>query len=194
MKTKAVHLELVSDLTADAFLAAFSRFCNRRGRAYEMFSDNATNFHGAQAKMEAINQSWSDVMESDELASRMVKWKSITPVAPHHGDIWEAAVKSTKYHLRLVIGTQQLTFEELATLLTEVEACLNSRPLTALTDDSSEITALTPAHFLTGGPIVSPLMRDFTEIATNRLFRWQMFQQATMDFWRRWSAEHLDTQ
>lgn len=193
MKTKAVHLEVVSDLTTDAFMAAYTRLCNRRGRVHTMFSDNATTFHGANNEIADIFESWDTVMKSDGLAGRYVKWNFITPLAPHHGGLWEAAVKSTKYHLRRVIGAQQLTFEELTTLLTSVEGCLNSRPLTVLTDDGSEIEALTPAHFLIGGPLISPLIRDYTEIPKNRLSRRQLLQQAHLQFWRRWSSEYLDT-
>ena len=70
------------------------------------------------------------------------------PSALHFGGIWEAAVKSAKHHLRRIIGEQVLTFSELSTLMCRIEACLNSRPLTVLTDDSSDLDFLSPSHFL----------------------------------------------
>lgn len=193
MCTKAVHLEVVSDLTTEAFLAAFLRFSSRRGRIHDLYSDNATTFHGADAELRAAAESWEKVANDETFKSTLTRWHFIPPVSPHHGGLWEAAVKSTKHHLRRVIGTQQLTFEELATLLANVEACLNSRPLTALSDDSSDAVALTPAHFLVGEPLVMPLMRDYSQTPLNHLSRWKMLQRMAQDFWRRWRVEYLDS-
>lgn len=69
------------------------------------------------------------------MKGQVIEWEFIPPLAPHMGGLHEAAVKSAKHHLRRVIGAQQLTFEQMATLLTHVEACLNSRPLCTLHDE-----------------------------------------------------------
>lgn len=107
------------------------------------------------------------------------------------GGIHEAAVKSAKHHLRRVVGAQQLTFEEMATLLVHVEACLNSRPIYALTDEQSDTLALTPGHFLIGEPLISPLMRDYTDVPRNRLTHFELLQSFAQEFWTRWSEEHV---
>ncbi|EFN69637.1 hypothetical protein EAG_00358, partial [Camponotus floridanus] len=60
--------------------------------------------------------------------------------------LWEAAVKSVKHHLRRVVGDAKLTYEEMATLLAQVESCLNSRPLQPMSDDPEDLEALTPGH------------------------------------------------
>lgn len=192
-KTHAVHLELVSDLTSDAFIAAFSRFSNRRGRIHELISDNATTFHGAHNEIKAIARSWRNAVKSDWFRNAMTKWTFLPPAAPHMGGLHEAAVKSAKHHLRRVIGTHQLTFEQLVTLLVHVEACLNSRPIIALTEEATDDMVLTPAHFLIGEPIISPIARDLTTTPENRLHKFKLIQKLGQEFWLRWSRECVTT-
>ncbi|KAH0944365.1 hypothetical protein HN011_004098, partial [Eciton burchellii] len=74
---------------------------------------------------------------------------------PHFGGLWKARVKSFKFHLRRVLGSHTLSKAEFVTLLCQIEACLNSRPIAALSDDPSELSALTPGHFLIGRPLIS---------------------------------------
>lgn len=190
-KTRAVHLELVSNLTTDAFIAALTRFISRRGRVRQIRSDNATNFHGAARDHHQILKSWQKSASNEWLQTQAIKWTYIPPAAPHMGGLHEAAVKSTKHHLRRVIGTQQLTFEQMATLLTQVEACLNSRPLCPLNDDQGESLALTPGHFLIGEPLITPLARDYTKTPENRLSHFKLIEKMSQDFWERWSDEYI---
>ncbi|XP_025266779.1 uncharacterized protein LOC112638780 [Camponotus floridanus] len=161
LSTKAVHLEAVTDYTAEAFLAAFRRFVSRRGLCSDVFSDCGTNFVGADP--------------------------------PHFGGLWEAAVKSTKHHLRRVIGEATLTYEEMATLLTQVEACLNSRPLQPLTDDPDDLAALTPGHFIIGAPLVAVPEPSLTSEKDTALSRWRLLQKMRDHFWERWTREYLST-
>lgn len=93
-------------------------------------------------------------------------------LTPHFGGLWEAAVKSVKYHLRRVLGSITLTYEEMATLLAQVEACLNSRPLQALSDDSEDLLVLNPGHFLIEEPLSSIPESFLEEIPLGRLNRW----------------------
>jgi len=97
-----------------------------------------------------------------------VFWKFIPPRSPHFRGIWEAAVKSFKNHLRRVAKDTLFTFEEFNTLIIEIEAILNSRPLTLLSSDPDDLSSLTPSHFLIGGPSSIP-ERDFTNISINRI-------------------------
>lgn len=84
-----------------------------------------------------------------------IQWKFSLPTGPHHGSVWENGVKACKHHLKPIVGESKLTFEEMATVLCQIEACLNSRPLyTALdSNDDDGIASLTPGHFLTGRPL-----------------------------------------
>lgn len=123
-----------------------------------------------------------------------LKWRFNPPGAPHMGGIYEAAVKSVKYHLIRIIGDTTLTFEEYNTMLCQAEAYVNSRPLTPLSDDPSDLSVLTPGHFLIFEPLVKiPDSRDYTEIPTNRLNRWEHIQQMLQHFWERWHREYLHT-
>lgn len=184
MASRAVHLELVSDLTSEAFIAALSRLSSRRGRVHELYSDNGTTFHGADKEIANAVSSWKSLPSNSIFQSLYIEWTFIPPVAPHQGGLWEAAVKSAKHHLRRVVGDQQLTFEEFYTVLAQFEACLNSRPITRGSDDSTD--GLTPSHFWALEPVVAPMARDHTELPQARLQRWKLLQRFVQDFWRRW--------
>lgn len=187
--TRAVHLELVSDSTTTAFIAAFRRMVARRGTVIEVLSDNGTNFVGANNFLQTVIQKLD---QTSIEGTFNLRWKFITPNAPHHGGIYEAAVKSAKHHLRRIVGESTLTFEEYATLLSQTEACLNSRPLKPMSDDATDLTALTPGHFLIGEALIAiPEEGRLTEVKAGRLARFQHVQQMVQHFWKRWHHEYL---
>lgn len=192
MSSKAIHLELVSDLTSEAFIAALTRFTGRRGRVQELYSDNGTTFHGADKELLNAIKSWKKMSSETMFLDFCIKWSFIPPVAPHHGGLWEAAVKSAKNHLKRVVGDQWLTFEELATVLVSVEACLNSRPIGRLSDDNADTLALTPGDLLGTGSPVTPLSRDHSTTPKTQLRRWKLLEHMKQDFWDRWHHEYLD--
>ncbi|XP_048004352.1 uncharacterized protein LOC125240503 [Leguminivora glycinivorella] len=110
---------------------AFKRFTARRGHCADLWSDNGTNFVGAARELKQLyaeEKSSIAVEIADQLASNSTNWHWIPPHSPNFGGLWEAGVKSTKHHLRRVIGNSTLTFEEMSTVLAQIEACLNSRP------------------------------------------------------------------
>ncbi|XP_024877354.1 uncharacterized protein LOC112461441 [Temnothorax curvispinosus] len=122
------------------------------------------------------------------------RWEFNPPGAPHMGGKWEAVVKSVKFHLRRTIGETLLTTEELTTLLTQIEAILNSRPLEPLSDDPEDVSALTRGHFLIGSPLTTIPEPSLIDLATSRLSRWQLIQQRVQHFWAQWSAHYLQRQ
>lgn len=149
LATKAVHFETASDLTSNTFIAAFKRFVSRRGPCSDIYSDNGTNFVVANRALKtAFEQTMSEISSeaAQSLALKGTNWHFIPANSPHFGGLWEAAVKSFKHHFKRI-------YEEFSTLLTQIEASLNSRPLCAISSDPSDYNALTPGHFLTGGPI-----------------------------------------
>ncbi|XP_029680155.1 uncharacterized protein LOC115245812 [Formica exsecta] len=121
-------------------------------------------------------------------------WVFNPPAAPHFGGKWEAAVKSVKHHLRRTIGETALTYEELTTLLVQIEAVLNSRPLCPLSDDPEDLATLTPGHFIIGAAPTTIPEPSLTSVPLTRLSRWQLIQQQLQHFWSRWSAECLQRQ
>lgn len=192
--TKAAHLEIVSDQTSHAFIAAFKRFVSRRGICTNLYSDRGTNFVGACNELRNALQMATDGEARnvvDYLNTNGTNWHFNPPGAPHFSGLCEAAVKSSKAHLKRIIGTSTLTFEEMATLLAQVEACLNSRPISPMTDDAEDLQPLTPGHFLVGHPLCTVPEPSLVDINPGRLSRWQTIQQMYQTFWKRWSAEYL---
>ncbi|XP_076660031.1 uncharacterized protein LOC143363308 [Halictus rubicundus] len=191
--TKAVHLDVVSDLSSASFIAAFKRFVARRGRCHQMLSDNATTFRGADQLLKRMfNAASTFYKETAELlAADGTEWRFIPPYSPHFGGLWEAAVKSAKRHLRRTIGEQQLTFEELSTLLCQVEACMNSRPLSALSDDPNDPPFLTPNHLVNASSLCAvPEPGDEITYDAGRR-RWNLVSRLLEGFWQRWRTEYL---
>lgn len=190
LTTRAVHLELVTSLSTDAFLAALRRFFARRGVSANIYSDHGTNFVGAKAEIEKFVHLNKNEIQND-LSLVNVKWHFIPPKSPHFGGIWEAGVKSTKFHLKRVLTNAVLNFEDFMTVLCQVEACLNSRPLSPLTSNPSDLQPLTPAHFLIGERLTSLPDKHYVSINSNRLSIFQRLQSITQHFWQRWSKEFI---
>ncbi|XP_076376168.1 uncharacterized protein LOC143258753 [Megalopta genalis] len=188
--TKAVHIELATDLSTDAFINCFRRFIARRGRCHCIISDNGTNFIGARNELNIlIKDKQHNEKIANALSQESIEWRLIPPHSPHFGGLWEGAVKSAKYHLTRVIGDQRLTFEELYTLLTQIESCLNSRPLSPLSSDPTDLNPLTPGHFLIGTALTTLPSHDLRDIKVTRLNRYQLIQQMVQHFWQRWQRE-----
>ncbi|CAK1598070.1 unnamed protein product [Parnassius mnemosyne] len=174
MSTKAKHLELVGDLTSEAFIGAFRRFVARRGRCAHLWSDQGRNFVGANKELVAA---WADAKMkfeghiSEMLALDGTQWHFIPAYSPHMGGLWEAGVKSMKYHMKRIL-TCNLTYEEMTTLLCQIEACLNSRPLSPIDDsDTDNILPLTPGHFLIGEAPINVPHSDLKNIPVSHLSR-----------------------
>lgn len=183
---KAIHIEAVEDMTSAAFLAALRRFISRRGRPTDMWSDNGTNFVGAERELSQYFQN-----AAIQFANEGITWHFNPPSAPHFGGLWESGVKSAKYHLVRVLKEGSLTYSELETLLCQVEACLNSRPLTPMSSEPSDMEPLTPAHFLIGGPMFLHPEPDLSNENPNRLLKWNAVQGLMQTFWKRWHIEYL---
>ncbi|XP_071631893.1 uncharacterized protein [Temnothorax longispinosus] len=118
---------------------------------------------------------------------------SLNPFIGEDKLIREAGVRSVKHHLRRVVGAHTLTFEEFATLLRNIEACLNSRPLAPLTDSADEYEALTPGHFLIGAALTASPEASVLHLNENRLSRWQVVRQTTERFWKLWQTDYVNT-
>ena len=194
---KAVHLELISDLTSDAFIAALRRFIARRGKPHRIWSDHGSNFVGADRELAELAEFLENQKTSisDFCSTQRIEWTYIPERAPHFGGLWESAVKSAKTHLKKIVGNTKLNFEEFCTVLTQVEACLNSRPLVPLNLDEDGIEPLTPGHFLIGRPIEAlpdpPASVHAKNMSSVR--RWNLCQLMVRHFWARWSSDYFNS-
>ncbi|XP_072400919.1 uncharacterized protein [Diabrotica undecimpunctata] len=170
MSARAVHLELVTDLTSDAFIAALKRFIARQERQSEIFSDNGSNFVGTNWKFKEIIQFLNSNSNkiSNYLSLEGIKWHFIPANSPNFGGIWEAGIKFTKSYLLRVVGNNaNLVFEEFYTILVQIEAILNSRLLIPLSSDPEDLQALTPGHFLVGRQLTAIPEPDLLDVPVN---------------------------
>ncbi|XP_066956296.1 uncharacterized protein [Macrobrachium rosenbergii] len=135
---RAVHLELTESLSVTDCSLAIRRFTARRGVPSVFYSDNAKTFLGAS---NLLKQHYGPMAP---------QWKFIVPNAPWWGGWWERLIRSVKVVLRKTLGTKTLSRSELETTLHEVEACINSRPLTFVGEEPDVANPLTPSHFLIG--------------------------------------------
>ncbi|XP_070141133.1 uncharacterized protein [Drosophila kikkawai] len=194
--TKAIHVEVVSDLTTDSFIASLKRFIARRGLPSDIFCDNATNFAGANNKLEALKQFLFKKETAESIhnfcRNEFINFHFIPPRAPHFGGIWEAAVKSVKGLLNRTLRDTRLTFEELATAAADVEAILNSRPLTPLSTDPNDLAALTPGHFLVGDALRALPEAPPIDDNLDKLDRWKKVSAIKHHIWSRWSHEYIN--
>ncbi|XP_017465091.1 PREDICTED: uncharacterized protein LOC108358328 isoform X2 [Rhagoletis zephyria] len=192
--TRAIHLEGTSDLSTETFLGAFSRFISRRSCPQQIFSDNGTNFVGAAANLKKeFKKFLTTSRESlcNMYSHQEVSWNFIPAGAPHMGGLWEAGVKSIKFHFRRTAASQKFTFEEFQTLLCRIESCLNSRPISPNSTDAADCAALTPGHFLTGGPILSPPEPSIEANPVSIINRWQKIKALSQQHSLRWKEEYL---
>lgn len=194
LATKAIHLELVGDMSAATFLAALARFISRRGLPSDVYSDNGTYF--VRAATDIDKEMHQAIKEHERTAAssstnNAIQWHFIPPAAPHFGGLWEAGVKSMKYHLKRFLNERSCTYEELSTILCQIEGCLNSRPLCPISNDPDDFEILTPGHFLIGRPLCARPQPSTLEIPENRLDHWQQIYNTTQKFWKQWQGEYL---
>lgn len=193
LTTHAVHIELATDLTKNCFINLLKRFISRRGKPSVIWSDNAKNFVSSASHLRCLYQSLYKESNQNEttnfLANQGISWKFITPRAPHEGGMWESAIKSAKFHLKRTLGNTHLDYEDLTTVLIQIESILNSRPLSYLSSDPNDPTPITPGHFLIGRPFASLPESDISNVNPNRLRLFQRAQQLVQHFWKRWQKE-----
>ena len=190
---RAIHLEVVPDLTAQSFIRCFKRFSARRGFPTRMVSDNGTTFKAASKMLRNIVKH-----PGVERSLSRIQWVFNMERAPWWGGIFERMVRSVKRCMRKTIGRGRLTLDELQTATAEVEMIVNSRPLSYISTDSIQ-EPITPSHLMTGrrlmslpdGPYNTELSADVS-LATSDISR-RMYHLNTVleHFWKQWKREYL---
>ncbi|XP_055589224.1 uncharacterized protein LOC129741507 [Uranotaenia lowii] len=193
--TKAVHMEVASDLSTQGFLATFQRFCSRRGAPRLVMCDNAKNFVGAKRVLDEVHglfiskQFQNTVV--DYAANQGIEFHFIPARSPNFGGLWESAVKSFKTLLKRTVGQRSLGHEEFQTIVVKIEAALNSRPITELSNDPDDFEPLTPGHFLVQKKMTALPERDLKDVPESRLKVWQRMEQISQNLWAKWSTQYL---
>ena len=192
--TRAVHLELVSDSSTECFLLALRRFIARRGQPQMFVSDNGKNFRGASKELYSLYKAAENA--SRQLEKENFKWKFNAEKSPWWGGLFEAMVKIVKGALKKTLGQRRLTFEQLATVLTEVEQVVNSRPLGTVSDSVEDPLPITPQMLLLGyEPGRLPIAEEakFSEETSEKEIglAWKHRQMLASHFFERFKKDYL---
>ena len=146
LTTRAIHIEFAGDLSTDDFLLALRRFINDRGTVEIIRSDNGTNFVGTNNEMKTCLKQLDQVKIKNYMCGKNIKRIFNPSASPWMGGVWESLVKSVKKTLKAIVKDRIFTEDCLYTFLCEVEAVLNNRPLTAISDDITDLEPLMPNH------------------------------------------------
>ncbi|XP_039550287.1 uncharacterized protein LOC120495005 [Pimephales promelas] len=191
MASRAVHLEMAYSLDTSSCINALRRFISRRGQVSHIRSDNGTNFVGTERELREALAVVNHQKIQKALLQSGVKWSFNTPAASHHGGTWERIIRMVRQVLNSVLHQQSVDDEGLQTFLCEVEAILNDRPITRVSDDPNDLEPLTPNHILLlkGKPALPPGLFEKSDLYTKR--RWRQVQFLSDLFWHRWIREYL---
>ena len=191
LKTNAVHIEVAQSLDTDSCLAAVTRLIARRGYPNTIISDNGTNFVGAANELKSLIKGLDKAKIESDLDQKKIVWKFNQPGAPHFGGIRERLVQCCKKVMIAFLDNRSPTADVLSTTMSLVEQTLIARPLTAVSDDSEDLTALKPILFLLGREKVSaPFMPSCECYHDLRKFCKTVQSYADM-IWKRWTREYL---
>lgn len=190
MSTRAVDLEVAFALTTSSFLNVFRRFCCKHGTPFEVYSDNGTNFVGAQRELRRTIAEWNQQTINAHMRIRNILWNFNPPHAPHMGGVWERLIRSVKSIFYSMTECQSLTDEMLLTLFSEVENIMNSRPLLPISLDPRDKEPLCPNHLLHFRNENVPV-GVFRKDDLYSRSRWRQIQYLADQFWRRWTHEYL---
>ncbi|GFW03662.1 integrase catalytic domain-containing protein [Trichonephila clavipes] len=151
---------------------------------------------GANREIKALSKIVRDREESlfAFFAEEGIEWSFIPPRSPNLGGLWESIIKSLKYHFKRVAGNSKFSYEELLTLIMQIEAILNPRSLTLLQSDVDDLEVLAPAHFLIGRPITAIVEPSLLQCESNRLNVWkQIITKSVQTIWKRLSLSYLNS-
>ncbi|XP_055590318.1 uncharacterized protein LOC129742446 [Uranotaenia lowii] len=192
LTVRAIHVEVVFSLSTEACIMAIRRFTGRRGFPQEFYSDNGTNFRGANNVLQEQVRKIEEGLAST-FTNTTTKWIFIPPGTPHMGGAWERMVRSVKTAMESSLASgRKLDDEGLWTLAVESESIVNSRPLTYLPLEAEESEALTPNHLLLGSSsgVKQPSILPLDEVLVLKNC-WNKVQHQADMFWRRWVREYL---
>lgn len=191
LASRAVHLEVANSLETDACINALRRFISRRGQVVHIRSDNGTNFVGAERELREALAALNHEQIQGALMPAGIKWSFNPPAGSHYGGVWERMIRIVRRVLNSVLHQQMLDDDGLHTVMCEVEAILNDRPITKLSDDPNDLEPLTPNHLLLlkGKPALPPGLFDSSDMYVKR--RWKQVQYISDLFWKRWVREYL---
>ena len=189
---RAVHIEATRNLQKESCIMAFQRFFSRRGLPERIHSDKALYFTSTAKTFEESSFTTTEIQKYAE--SKKIAWKFIPPGAPlFGGTLAQRLIGMSKRLFFNIAGSRKLQEDSFSTLICQVEALLNSRPLTSVSSDIGDVESLTPGHFLTG--MTSGLPSDTTISSKDRGAGklWNNVNSIMNEFWTRLLKEYLPT-
>ena len=193
--SRAVHIEVLDDMSTDAFLSGIRCVVAIRGPIQSIRCDRCTNFVGATRELKAVLQELNEKDIYDILLSKQCEFVFNSPDSSHMGGVWERHIRTIKSILDVILhaNRSKLNGATLRTFLYEVMAIINGRPHTAQNLNSPDSPEpLTPNHLLTMKyTIVTPPPGSFSVDDTYLRKRWRHVQYLTNEFWNRWRKEYL---
>ena len=196
LSTRAVHLEIAHSLSTDSAIMSIRRLTARRGQPANIYSDNGTNFRGADNELKAALKDLDQDVLTATLSGKGIAWHFNPPSAPHMGGSWERLVRSVKIALSAILKERAPKEEVLSTVFAEAEGLVNSRPLTHVPVDADDPASLTPNHFLLGTSSVDSVIQapgTFTDSDLCLRKQWRTAERLTDHFWKRWIREYIPT-
>lgn len=197
---RAVHFEVLQKMDTNEIIEAVRRFIGRRGAPQMLLSDNAPQFKLLNG---VLSDLWRTVVQSEQgakyFAEKEIEWHFIPQYAPWMGGVYERIIQITKGAFKRTYGEKKLTASQLATVIIEIEAVLNNRPITYVDrDDNTPI--ITPNHFLrVQYPAVSVHLDE--ENNTNKavvtatrkqiVLRWKEAEENLNKYWTLWTSHYL---
>lgn len=195
MCTRAVHIELIESMDSSSCINALRRFFALRGPAKQLRSDRGTNFVGASVELGMRPDDAEQISTLKYLHEQGCVWEFNPPHASHMGGVWERMIGVARRILDFMFlqrKSNHLTHEVLCTLMAEVCAIINARPLVPVSSDPSSPTLLTPAMLVTQKPgLLAPV--DVSKEKDLFKCQWRQVQVLANEFWVRWRKEYLHT-
>ena len=195
--SRAVHIECAHTMDTDSFILCLRRFIGRRGAVRTIRSDNGTNFIGAKLELQkAVKEMDVDKISNYllNIGTDFISWKHNPPYASNFGGVWERLIRSARAILDGIMLSHghSLNDESFRTLLVEVEAIMNSRPITTDGINDPDSLPLSPINLLTmKSMVIRPPPGVFQKEDLYCRRRWRRVQHLSNEFWSKWRREYL---
>ena len=191
LSIRAIHIEVTQSMNTESFLNALRRFIARRGRPSVIRSDNGSNIVGANKEIRSAIREWNQQKIHESLLQEDIQWVFNPPSGSHHGGVWERCIRTVRKVLMSLLKGQTVDDEALTTFMCEVEAIVNGRPITTVSDDHNDSEPLTPNHLLLLRSGADLPLGHFTKTDLYVRKRWRRVQYLVDQFWIRWVREYL---
>nr|XP_055047823.1 uncharacterized protein LOC129433267 [Misgurnus anguillicaudatus] len=192
LTTRCIHVDLLHSMDTDSFLMALRRFIARRGKPFELLSDQGTNFRGGNRELQSTFSDLEPTLK-EKLNEQSISFQFNPPHAPHFGGVWEREIRSIKFCLRVILKDQVVSEEVLSTVLVEVEGMLNSKPLGYVSSEISDTDPVTPNLLLMGRRDASlpQVVYGPRDLLSKR--QWRHSQVIADQFWKQFIQNYLPT-